>query len=49
MTGASSVSNILFESHDPETTDLKTLFVQVFKIEIADHDLINKFVIHRFN
>ena len=49
MAGVSSVSSVLSKSRDPKNIDLKTLFVQGFNIETADHDLINKFVIHRFN
>lgn len=49
MAGPSSVSSVLSDLHDPETTDLKALFAQGLTVETADHDLINKFVIQRFN
>ena len=47
MAGLLSISSAL--SHDPETAYLKILFAQGFNIQTADHDLLNKFVIHRFN
>ena len=47
MAGSSSVSSNLL--HDPKTTNPEVLFAQGFNIKTADHDLINKFVIHRFN
>lgn len=46
MTSLSSVlSNFLDNS---KTTNLKVLFAQGFNIKIADHDLINKFIISKF-
>lgn len=39
-------SNLL---HNPKTTNLEVFFAQRFNIQIADHDLINKFVIQKLN
>lgn len=49
MTGLLSVLSIISKLHDSETVNLKALFAQRFNVEITDHDLINKFVLHRFN
>lgn len=47
MVGPLSVlSNLL---HNPKTTNLEILFAKGFNIQIADHNLIKKFVIQKLN
>lgn len=41
--------NVLSESHNSKTVDLKALSTQKFNIQIANNDLINQFVVYRFN
>lgn len=40
-------SHTLF--HNYEVINLRILFAQAFDIQTTDYDLLNKFVIHRFN
>ena len=47
MPGPSYISSAL--SHDPEAVDLKVLFANGLNIETSDHDILNKYAIHRFN
>lgn len=47
MASLLNVSNVLL--HNLKTTNLEILFAQEFNIDKANHNLINKFVIHRFN
>lgn len=47
MVSSSSISSTLL--HNPTIANLKTLFTQRFKIQTADYDLLNKYVIHKFN
>lgn len=47
MAGPSSISSALL--HNQEVANLKILFAQGFDIRTADHDLLNKLVIYKFN
>ena len=47
MLGSSNISSVF--SHDPETVDLKIFFANSMDIQTADHDIFNKYAIHRFN
>ena len=51
MAGPSSISSALSNarSQDQEAADLKILFGPSFNIQIADLDLLNKYVIYKFN
>ena len=42
-----SISSILLDNF--KIVDLKTLFAQGLNLQIANHNLLNKFVLHRFN
>ena len=47
MPGPSSISSAF--SHDPEVVNLKILFANGMDIKTADYDILNKYVIHKFN
>ena len=47
MPGPSSISSALL--HKPEAVDLKIFFANSMDIQTADHDILNKYIIHRFN
>lgn len=49
MTDPSSISSVLSKPHKLKTTNFHTFFALGFNIVTADHGLINKFVIHRWN
>ena len=51
MAGPSSISSAPSHvpSHDYEAADLKILFAQGFDFQTTDHDMINKYAIHKFN
>ena len=47
MPGPSSILSALL--HNPKAVDLKVLFANGLNIETFDHDILNKYAIHRFN
>lgn len=49
MIGFLSILNVFSEYHDLKTIDLKVIFIQRFNILTLDFNLINKFIIYRFN
>lgn len=51
MASPLNISNIhsYVLTHDNETANLKAFFTLSFDIQITDSDLLNKWVIYRFN
>lgn len=47
MADFSYILNILL--HNANTANLKFFFIQRFNIKIIDYNLINKFVLYKFN